>query len=1075
MRLLVGEVDSVGRQSQHPSRERGSDCSASGCSEPARQEPSLSAIRDSKSAAPPPCESSRTSCSHPAPDHPASGMSSRAGGGREHGSRSWQHGPLAYAVGRQIEFLRIVRDEKPPIHSRESVRDATGRLLSDAETGCVRLPSDNFRVLLTPDDEWPGLRECASLVRVDSSQVTNGLSHDRSVARRSERPEPLACQAVGGRRGRMASRLTAPRLAVLRELLGDDTDELTMVTLVVRDERAIGRRPSRATFSSEQACSAREIAASASRDIRRQRVEWAQAPLALIHALGGRVVRHTTLRQNAVTIVIQRRRVCELLGADWLHDAHIAREHVAVDLDPCTGLPNPFDPAVDAVSTYCGSGPVETWMDSVNTATGLSQYVEAGYTGGLVEGGLASWADDWHAVGSGLWEMGPSLAVGVADRDTNFMPLHPAFENGVTGQSRVRYYFGASTGGLTTTMGEVPYSGSSHGSSCAAVLMADVTHDQDPAVTVEQEARSGAARGALGFWAGSGSPGTDLLEHLSADDVDGLDVISHSASDNSGYVDGVGWGGDYDCPTWDEARGLDPESSAIVDAYLNDSVLTVKSAGNMHSTGSTSNVESNCTTSTSAPYQISAPGASPAAVPVGALSSANRTPHDLQEVTALWDGSAQGKTADGRDYPLLVVSAFSCGPAATRWLPDRYTNLGATSGAAPRVAGAIAMFKHWYLQHQGPAYANQPGRLLVNVLTMGADGYADNARGVSGARRMHPPHGGFGVGRLRMRLFEPAYVSGTAFRGSAAAALTSYDTEIISLGAVPPDVRRLRITLWWLEVNTDESEDKALVAAMLYKGSDLLDQDATSSNCVLRMQYECGDAFFGNPPSGDLELVLLSGNVPTEERYEGRNYRTIYVSWFWETGADIAKVRCVGDPAEADCKVAAPISDDAEDGAAAIADSALILDDLAGEADGSQTDQGAGDAAAADANDPLVGGTHGDGGEGGDAGDGDESEGDPLADDPLVDGDDDEEGEASKERDEVAALHASTMQLGGHLSGGWARKFDRTLRRTGRLERRDGQLLLRAAGEVLGRKIEVEAAVSAHGRSFVLWTEETEN
>lgn len=55
--------------------------------------------------------------------------------------------------------------------------------------------------------------------------------------------------------------------------------------------------------------------------------------------------------------------------------------------------------------------------------------------------------------------------------------------------------------------------------------------------------------------------------------------------------------------------------------------------------------------------------------------------------------------------------------------------------------------------------------------------------------------------------------------------------------------------------------------------------------------------FFGRPPHGNLVLRVTAIRTPTEERYERRNSRTVYVAWMWETGPDTSLISCDG-PAE---------------------------------------------------------------------------------------------------------------------------------------------------------------------------------
>ncbi len=114
---------------------------------------------------------------------------------------------------------------------------------------------------------------------------------------------------------------------------------------------------------------------------------------------------------------------------------------------------------------------------------------------------------------------------------------------------------------------------------------------------------------------------------------------------------------------------------------------------------------------------------------------------------------------------------------------------------------------------------------------------------------------------------------------------------------IPRDVARLRITAWWLEVNTGACEEKAEIALSLYdageSGATRLAYAKAEGEHVIRMQWECFRWDGSRAPSGAVYLLVnCVGAVPSDVRYPDREHRTVYVSWFWETGDDPSLIAC---------------------------------------------------------------------------------------------------------------------------------------------------------------------------------------
>lgn len=578
----------------------------------------------------------------------------------------------------------------------------------------------------------------------------------------------------------------------------------------------------------------------------------------------------------------------------------------------CAQTPGRYRPALDDVTCKQTTAVAPPFMDSLHAATGAFQYFHAGYDGATT--GLAGWAyyqDDVFG--------GPEnhLTLGMVDND--LLPVHPAFRLAAWGYFdpgetlRVKAFLGR---GHFYKYGDVEKvtnaGGIRHGTRVAAIALGSVMDGQDSRVvsTVGREARSGLARRAAAFFAeGTVSEALDRIDDvgvtdISADLLDGLDVLSCSLNLNHSDEEAGPAGGRDTCATDDDGRGLDAESEAVVWAYLDKHVVTVKSAGNRYGHGP------DCAGLGAARSEVGAPGASPAAIALGASASSTLTADRMQETQTLNASSSGHHTLDGRAYPSLVTPHWQCGCAAGEDVAHaRYHNMGATSGAAPRAAGSLVLFKHWYLDAFGATHGNQPGRLVSQFLNF-ADGYAAGRN--RGSTRVAAPSGGWGLGRLRLRLFENTTMSGDWHRGASGFTLSSGEAQEVDLGGgspIPLDAQRLRITVWWLEVNTGQGEHKAEVMAWLADGSGEILAGSWRENdgeCVLRWDYDCADREFSRPPVGEVHLTLVATSTPEEERYNRRTFRAFHVAWFWECGPDTTTIVCNDEAEPPRCPVVLP-------------------------------------------------------------------------------------------------------------------------------------------------------------------------
>ncbi|MBM4367490.1 MAG: S8/S53 family peptidase [Deltaproteobacteria bacterium] len=590
----------------------------------------------------------------------------------------------------------------------------------------------------------------------------------------------------------------------------------------------------------------------------------------------------------------------------------------------CMGVPDRFVHHLDQEA--CDGGPPTPFLDTLNAATGVYAYLDTGFNGANVRG-IASWAYYWDVVIEGGYTADGSydvpaasqchhLTIAVIDSGQGLDPNNLAFFTPAWAQEerRVRAWLGGEGFLRDDDVGRVPERTSgSHGTMVAGIALGSVMDGQDDRVDGNEarEARSGVARRAAAFFSEAHLSTTmDRVDeydtvYVGTEGLDGLDVVSCSRSFNHSIVEATS---KYQCPTDDDARGLDAESEAVVWAFLDKHVVTVKSAGNTHG------VVGGCDGWGAVESEVSTPGASPAAIAVGALSSGGRTAAQIQSTFQLWggqsSGSSGGRTGDGRAYPSLVVAHWQCGCPADyqdAHPRDPYGDMGATSGATPRVAGALLLFKHWYLEAHGSGYANQPGRLVAHGLNF-ADGFASNRIGTGPLTQV--PSSGWGLGRFCLRLFvDDVGMTGDWFRGAASFTLGDGEYEKTQLAGgsgngIPTGAQRLRITVWWLETNTGEGEERAYVQAWISKdGGDIVGGTwrETDSDNVFRWEFDCSRVGFASPPSGELHLTVMAVTAPQEKRYYQRKFRAFHLAWFWETGADLSQIVCPGAPPVRTC------------------------------------------------------------------------------------------------------------------------------------------------------------------------------
>ncbi len=478
---------------------------------------------------------------------------------------------------------------------------------------------------------------------------------------------------------------------------GEGAGGTTTWRVMLRDPAGVAAVPSLGTCVAAEALGAGE-------GLRRLRAERigrraearravAEEVARVVARLGGEVARVRTghgfsldvaLPAGAATQLAAHPRVAGVLRPT----RNLARPDSLASSYLCTGLPVGLRADVD--STPCvsaqgaGAATPVLMLGGKVAAAGAYAYLEQGYSGaggyGLgrsAEGGLSPWAVMWDVASDGsaveLQANVPHVTIGILD-GTGVDLSHPALLS-VGGEPRVKYYIDASgVFNRASAMYDVqPRIADGHGTTCAAIAFGSVMDGQDARLVSEfhRELRSGVARRAMAVGVDTSGPiGMEEILEAMHDGGElahalpsglGVDVLSYSVNENDGPAGVIGNpNGLDDCPTNEQSRGLDATSLAITRAYREENVVVVKSAGNTHGTPPFDAV-GNCGGSGGVKREVSAPGAAPAAVSVGATAIFGTkafpqdTPAGVQQSYDLYTYSARGRTGDGRAYPMLLA------------------------------------------------------------------------------------------------------------------------------------------------------------------------------------------------------------------------------------------------------------------------------------------------------------------------------------------------------------------------------------------------------------------------------------
>ena len=440
----------------------------------------------------------------------------------------------------------------------------------------------------------------------------------------------------------------------------------------------------------------------------------------------------------------------------------------------------------------------------------------------------------------------------------NVRRAHPGFED-VWGSDRFENCPGSST---SCTSNPNPATGDDHATASASVLLGDITRDQDPSVpctgTLYCEQFSGVARLSDGLG-------------ISSSDWD----HAHWAATNHSYIF-------TQSATNDDQ---DPDCSGAVartrawNAMYEDGVAMFNSNGN--------NEHSNifdCTMPAPATamgvFVVAAydtdPGNSPADAP--AISSA----------TSLGGVATDGiRTMYGVAAPNDILypfnhdgdSAFQYGADWTPadGIPDTF---GESSAATPVVAGAAAVYRHWYRQ-ENSALIDDPGILYADLLLMGDRRYSDG-----GAKMTEGFSPLWGAGALRLRKYDGAGLDAWA-QHNVGSVCVGHGTTVVPIAtstAVPADVEYAKAVAWWYDERHDNAGngygqfDRVTLRLQRYDTGTstwvTLRDDADENN-MLRVYYSDVGAW-------ELRLQLSGTSVTQDSGGCGTNSVRVYFAWLVE-------------------------------------------------------------------------------------------------------------------------------------------------------------------------------------------------
>lgn len=418
---------------------------------------------------------------------------------------------------------------------------------------------------------------------------------------------------------------------------------------------------------------------------------------------------------------------------------------------------------------------------------------------------------------------------------------------------------------------ETSATGPAHGNAVSGILVADLTDGQDPAISIpyERGRRSGSALEAYLEFVEDDAP--DFAEAMALAMDRSPDVVNLSFHTNGAYCD------------------VDDDAVVAVDqAFLLGSAV-VKSAGNNYHWVDDCN--------------ISTPGAAAGALAAGFLNTSGVA--DLQ-AGQVGEVTSRGGADEAHGRAIVDLMAPGRETSALPMFNNLYQGaapFGATSAAAPTVAGALLNLKDHLGTLFGSAFADSPGMLYATMLLMG-DGAVGECTGAldpncnaqlgtaSEGDELNPI---WGAGRMRMRLFTNSgmdspwrarWCTREVGQGDVATCLANPDSGGTNQ-ALDADVDRLRATAFWYEPNLGALEDAANIAFAAYRNLSFQYQTTGVAPAKKRLREDA-------PGGAVWELRLIGWCVPAEDAIfdvghpyancVGDTTRTVEVALYWEDG-----------------------------------------------------------------------------------------------------------------------------------------------------------------------------------------------
>ena len=446
------------------------------------------------------------------------------------------------------------------------------------------------------------------------------------------------------------------------------------------------------------------------------------------------------------------------------------------------------DDRVERVETFAAGRPDA--LDDMRSAAQIVQLHDANFTGERASGRNTT----------------GDMYVGIIDTDIDMS--HPAWNDTSAGFSRLREVW-RWNGAAWNTVGVSAVAAPSHGTKVAGVAVGDLMDGQDPAVgaPADRDDRTGfAPEASIVFIEESGAGATAAIEQAVALSVD---VINLSMSFGSNLCD------------------LGAVSNDAVDEAMLDGIFFAKSASNNGTTGAVCNVGN--------------PGTASGSFTVNAI---DRAAVPLQSGSVPTGTSSRGGDSIGRS--VVAIAAYT-GPndSTAAEVGSTYGFFGATSGAAPVIAGSAAVLKDHLLSIFSSTLVNEVGYQYATMLLMG-DGQLESGS-IAGAQDGIDDI--YGVGRLRMRMFNAAgmdapwrfrLIGRTISDGELASDLYANPDAANVNQPLSIDVKRMRTAIYWHEPNVEDASGQAEI--LFYICNEL-------GNC------------YGSPNEADQHQRILLGNV----------------------------------------------------------------------------------------------------------------------------------------------------------------------------------------------------------------------